>query len=344
MGGYLVLCRIDLRYDFLHLTTEENDSSRPRETSERPLGPVTPRRPHTSRILKPRQRRRDDGEVSAPPIGPPSPSNRGGNDLTGKPRLAPPVPNKAVPDAKMPARQETPPAIVTLKLDDPVIHIVAESDQNVQVTCDVGFSHNLLHRGDARDGYEIVAKDLGNHGKKLVELGANITGAGAAIEITMTRINKNVRCDLKPLFSLPSGDIEPLTITRGTTLYNKLTNSLAVARAARDSLPQLHSNLSQLQSALRTAQQAMGANGRTPGETGAGRTAATIQANNLNRQIIALNRRVTAAERLSEQEPALAKDLQSLNQISEYAKGIASASTVSVRFHIGDQTIPASEK
>ena len=239
---------------------------------------------------------------------------------------------------------EKPSAIVTLNLDKAVIHIIAESEKSSNVVCDVGFSHNLLHRGDNRVGYELVAKDLGHRGKQTVELRADIKGAGAAIEITVTRLNSAVRCDLKPLFSLPSGDIEPLTISRGTTLYNKLNKSLAAARAARNSLPAMRSNLSQLQSALRTAQQAMNANGSTPAETGAGRTAGMIQANNLNRQVITLNKKITAADRLSEQESAISKDLQSLNEIAEYAKGIASVSTVSLRFHIGDLTIPATVK
>jgi hypothetical protein len=252
-----------------------------------------------------------------------------------------PLPKVDVPKADLPNMSDKPSAIVTLNLDKPVIHINAESDKADNVVCDIGFSHNLLHRGDARNGYEIVAKDLGSHGKATVELGANIQGAGAAVEITVTRRNNVVSCELRPLFSLPSGDIQPLTITRGTTLYNKLSKSLAAARAGRDSLPAMRAKLSQLQAALQTAQKNMSANGNSPAETGAGRTAAMAQANNLNRQVNKLNKELAASEKLAAQEPVISKDLNALNEIAEYAKGIASVSTVSVRFHSGDATIPA---
>ena len=112
----------------------------------------------------------------------------------------PVVPINPVPNANAAPKQDVPPVTVTLKLDEPIIHAIAESDDSEKVLCDVQFSQNLLHRDAARDTYEVVAKDLGNHGKQLIELGANIKGTGAAIEITVTRIGKNVRCDLKPLF------------------------------------------------------------------------------------------------------------------------------------------------
>jgi hypothetical protein len=106
----------------------------------------------------------------------------------------------------------------------------------------------------------------------------------------------------------------------------------------------MRSNLSKLQTDLRSAQQAMSANGNTPATTGAGRIAAMSQASNLDRQVTALRKKITSAEELSTREPAISKDLQSLNEIAEYAKGIASVATVSVRFHLGGTTIPAKVK
>ena len=80
------------------------------------------------------------------------------------------------------------------------------------------------------------------------------------------------------------------------------------------------------------------------GRNRCGRNAATIQANSLNSQIRAPNKQIAAAERLSGQESVINDDLQALNQIAEYAKGLVGVSTVLVRFHVGDRTIPATEK
>ena len=42
IAGYLVLCRIDRGYDFLHLTSEENDNDQSHKISEKPIKLITP--------------------------------------------------------------------------------------------------------------------------------------------------------------------------------------------------------------------------------------------------------------------------------------------------------------
>jgi hypothetical protein len=106
----------------------------------------------------------------------------------------------------------------------------------------------------------------------------------------------------------------------------------------------MKSALSQLKSDLATAQRAIGGNGNTPGETAAGRTVATVQVNRLSLQATNANKRVAVAEQLAAQESAINGDLRKLEEIAEYAKKIASVASVSVRFHSGGVTIPASEK
>jgi hypothetical protein len=340
--AYLVLCLLDIRYDFLHLMSVERSTAfrASPDVKSKAIPRGAPTEEFQRPIVPPPLRRRSQPMPSA---SKPAPAQQPQAPVQpAKPAVVQQVPLKA-PVAEI-DQFEKPSAIVTLTLQKPVIRVIAETDKPSDVVCDVGFSHNLLHRGDGRDGYELVCQNLGHHAKETIELGAGIQGAGAAVEITFIRQNSAIVCELRPLFSLPSGDIQPLTISRGTIINNKLSKSSAGAKAARDSLPTMRSNLSQLQANLQSAQQAMNANGNTPAETGAGRTAAMIRATNLDRQATALRKNITAAEQLSAEESAINKDLQSLNEIAEYAKGIASISTISVRFHRGGITIPGNAK
>jgi hypothetical protein len=199
-------------------------------------------------------------------------------------------------------------------------------------------------RGGSATEYKIVAENVGPRDKRTIELGANIAGAGAAIEVNVIRRTNAVVCELKPLFSLPSGRIYPLTMVRGTKLDNDLTKSLDAAKAARASLFNLQTTLSGLQSDLRSAQSAICGNGNTAGETAAGRTQALAAASRLRSQITSTNRKIAAAERLSNQEQEIQVDLSAIHQIGSYAKTIVSVAKVSVRIHCGDTTIPATVK
>jgi hypothetical protein len=199
-------------------------------------------------------------------------------------------------------------------------------------------------RGGSATEYKIVAENVGPRDKRTIELGANIAGAGAAIEVNVIRRTNAVVCELKPLFSLPSGRIYPLTMVRGTKLENDLTKSLDAAKAARASLFNLQTTLSGLQSDLRSAQSAICGNGNTAGETAAGRTQALAAASSLRSQITSTNRKIAAAERLSNQEQEIQVDLSAIHQIGSYAKTIVSVAKVSVRIHCGDTTIPATVK
>ena len=341
-AGYLVLCLFGDKYDALHLMSVERSAAsrtvpdqKPRIVSrdipvEEPGRPVALAAPNSKMPALPPARKpivEDQPDLSIPPIAKP---------------FAAKVPTR-VPAADIDVFDK-PSGIVTLTLEKPVTRVIAESDKASEIVCDIGFSHNLLHRGDNREGYKLVSQGLGHRAKETIELGANIQGGGAAVEITVVRRNSIVTCELRPLFSLPSGDIQPLTISRGTIVHNKLGKSLDAAKSARDTLPTMRSNLSKLQSDLQFAQRATTANSNTPATTGAMRTAAISQAAVLGRQITALRRKITSAEQISAQEPEISKDLQLLDEVAAYAKSIASVSTVSVRFRHGNKTIPATVK
>jgi hypothetical protein len=279
-------------------------------------------------------------EEPAPPIMPP-PAGKAFEPPPAGHAIAPA--NPAPANDGLPVQVEKPSALLTLTLEKPVLRAISEADSDARVHCDVGFSNNLVHRGDNVPGFAIVAANLSPRDKRTVELGANITGGGAAIEIAVLRRSNNVVCELRPLYSLPSGDIQPLTVTGGTRQHNELTRSLAAAKSARDALPELRSTLSQLQNELRDAQQA--ARGTSGGADSLPRQSqGMVLTTTLPPKIAQLSRKITAAEKLTAQESIIDTDLRCLDEISKYAESIASISTVSVRFHIGDKTIPATVK
>ena len=146
------------------------------------------------------------------------------------------------------------------------------------------------------------------------------------------------------MYSLPSGEIQPLTVTRGTKRFSELSKLLDSAKTARESLPQMRTAAANLKADLETAKAAISGNGRTPAETAAGRTDATAAASRLTLQLNSANKKVAAAEQLAGREDSITEDLQKLDEVSEYAKDIASVATVSVRFHCGDVTLPATVK
>ena len=277
------------------------------------------------------------------PLKPLPPPNRLQSEAAPKEAERKPV--EASSNEKVPEAEDThkPSAIVTLKLDKPLLRVIAESDQADAALCDIGFSRNLIERGEDQPGYRTVVENMAR-GKKRVELAANIAKAGAAIEISVLHHNKTVVCELRPMYSLPSGDIQPLTVIRGTKRFNELTRLLDAAKNARDSLPQMRTAAANLKADLATAKAAISGYGRTPTETAAGRTDATAAASRLTLQVASANKKVAAAEQMAAREDGITEDLQKLDEISEYAKGIASVATVSVRFHCGDVTLPATEK
>jgi hypothetical protein len=256
-----------------------------------------------------------------------------------------PPPNKPIGSKPVPEPDfNKPSAIVTLTLEKPVQRVEADAYVADAVVCDVSLSSQLVHKDEQVTGYEIVAKSLGNHEKRTIEFDSHLKGSGAGIEITVIHHYNNVICELRPVFSLQSGTIQPLTKSHGTKLLNELTKSLNAAETARQNLPQLQSTLSRLQSDLRTAQYAKTATGPTPAQIGSGRTQAMIAAGNLSNQINEVNRKINKAQKLVDREDSIKSDLQSLNDVSTYASSIASISTVAVRFHRGATTIPGSVK
>jgi len=233
------------------------------------------------------------------------------------------------------------PTVVKLDLDKPLLRVVAETDKASSALCDIEFSHNLLVSPGDKNDYTMVAENLHPHDKRTIELGTHIVHAGAAIEVAIIKRSDAVLCEMKPLFSLPSGKIYPLTLVRGTKLENELAKQLEAANDARTSLPELRTALSNLQSDLRSAQGAMGGNGNTPGETAAGRTQAVQRAASLRGKIVALNRKIAAAERLADQLNEIQADLDAVKQIGSFANSIAGQASISVRFHSGDDAIRA---
>jgi hypothetical protein len=267
------------------------------------------------------------------------------------PRTAPkplrqrPVAKVAEPVKEKPLATDShkPSAIITLSLDKSVIRAVAEVESNQTVLCDVSFSRNLVDRSSLA-GYSVVAEKLASHRKETIELPANIKGAGAAIEITVLRRNNLAICELRPLLSLPSGSIQPLTVTRGTKLYNDLSKSSAAYKSASRSLPNMQSSLVTLQASLQSAQRAKSGTGNTPAETGNGQITAVRASFSLSNQIRALQKQIANAQKLIDQGPDVNRDLDAMDLIGKYAKEIAAVSTVSVRFYSGDVTIPATVK
>lgn len=239
-----------------------------------------------------------------------------------------------------------PSAIVPLTFSEAVIRVTATPD-NVpvdSVLCDIAFSQDLMQRssGVVESGYSIVAEKLRHRGKHLQELPLKITGAGAAIELTVIRKNNAAICEIRPKFSLPTSGIEQLTIARGSQVHKKLTRMLDDAAAARESLPRMRDQLSQLQAELTEAQRAATATGSNPAETALIRHNANMAISRLNRVANNLSKSIGRADQLINQEPAMRAELNALNEIAEYSKGIASVATIYIRFYSGDTTIPAS--
>jgi hypothetical protein len=330
VAGYFVLCQISSKFDFLHVVPakvgREAKIERQAPAFDHPVNRVAPSKDRGIAEDGPKQAPQEalqPWNVVAPKLVVPAR------------RFVQPAPKPVVQVNKLPQVNKAPSAIVKLDLDKPVLRIVGQSDKAEIAMCDVGFSHNLLHRRAAAGGFVDVAKNLRHREKKMVELEADIQGAGAAIEITFIRQTNAVVCELRPMFSLPSGMIEPLTNDRWTALHNRLVKSLAAAKAARDSLPSLKSNLSQLQADVQATNAAMNDFGKAGAKT---------RLFGLNSQITAVNKKINSAQKLADRDGIITKDLTALEQIGEYAKTIANVSSIAVRFYANEETIPAETK
>ena len=175
------------------------------------------------------------------------------NDPSPAPQLPPPADPTAppLPPPTEPTHDSStePSAIVPLTLTEGVIRVIAipENVPAESLLCDIGFSPELTERKQLPTGtYDIAAEKLGKQAEYLQELPLHIAGAGAAIEIKIRHQNKAAICEIRPKFSLPFSGIEQFTIARGSALQNSLTRSLNDALAARQALPNMRSNLSNL--------------------------------------------------------------------------------------------------
>jgi uncharacterized Zn finger protein (UPF0148 family) len=157
----------------------------------------------------------------------------------------------------------------------------------------------------------------------------------AATKVTVRRSGDSYAALLATQYVLPSGDIESLSIARGTRKLKELEKLQADAADAIAALPGLRNYRSELESRLRAAH-SMSTGSRLQGvgyvenPVAAGQKATLIRT--LQGELAATERELGRATQLAEDKPAIDLDLQAMRHVEELAKSIHEA-PVPYRFY-----------
>lgn len=226
-----------------------------------------------------------------------------------------------------------PSAFVKLDLKKWPIRVLCLPNEKVpaeSLLADIGHSKNLIGGVQSKANtvtHRIVKEGLGIKEEFLTELPYQADGVEVGIKYSLAKRGNAIVLEIKPQYSLPSGDIEGFSIARGTSKAKQLTKLAAEAKFADQ-------NLSRMRSELAALERAHSQNG------GATQNAGGVVSEMLKRQ-----RTIGKAEQLAANRIAINRDLAALRGISEYGrKLVKEESSIYVRFHFKDVTQAATEK
>jgi hypothetical protein len=249
-----------------------------------------------------------------------------------------------VEDEKLPL----PSIVVPLTLDDPTIVVLATpaGGEVKDLQCDIGLSQNLLRRSGGGDHtvHEIVVEGLGNRGKHTAEFAAGVEGCQVGLEISVIHRSSAAVCNIRPRFSLPSGDVQPLTIRDFANYRKRLATMLSKVEGAKSSVSRLRATRDRQSQRASNARSGMSPSGGNPAADSIARSAARSQVLMAEAAVERAEKRIADAQDWISNESAIQREASALKSISEYANSVAANGSIYIRFHVGEMTVPATVK
>jgi hypothetical protein len=207
-------------------------------------------------------------------------------------------------------------------------------------------SQNLLQQSGGGDPnvHEIVVERLGNRGKHTAEFAAAVAGCQVGLDISIIHRSSAAVCDIRPRFSLPSGDVQPLTIRDLDKHRKLLATLLSKVEGAKSSMSRLEATRNRQLQRASNARGGTSASGGNPAAAANARAAARSQVIMAEAAVERADKKIADARDWISKESAIHSEQKVLESISEYAKRVASDGSIYIRFYAGEITVPASVK
>lgn len=160
-------------------------------------------------------------------------------------------------------------------------------------------------------------------------------GAEATTRIQLKRTGNVVIAEFDTRYVLPSGDVEPMAVSRGNRILSELESRLEEAHAAPQMLSTLQSHYRQLPGALQRAQ-AMGTGGNVNGiwvENPVLVGEKTMAISQIQREIAATEEGIAYQQQLIENRPSIQQDLAAIGRIADLSKKLRETK-IAYRFYI----------
>jgi len=226
-------------------------------------------------------------------------------------------------------------AVVPLTLEKRVMRLVAAPPEGTKpndIMCDIGVTGTVLTnaRGVPSHGDpETVIRNMVNNDKVDVLFsdrylhrrgGEHKTDFYVGLKVKYLTKLKVAQVEIRGVYSLPSGDLEPLTYKGALRKRRLLRQQLNKCNSAHRACPDLREEVRGWER-----------------ETQRGNNVhVAVASSQLHRSLGRLNK----AERYASRIPEIERDLDAFNAIDEYLKVKIHGSAVYVRFHTRGETIP----
>ncbi len=152
-----------------------------------------------------------------------------------------------------------------------------------------------------------------------------------ASKVTVRPSGNVLVAEIESQYVLPSGDVEPLTISRGNRVLKELEDLHAAAIEAEQSIGRLRTYRARLNSELNRAQgiRTMSGGYENPAIV-AQKNAIIVRVQN---ELIATEQNIARAEELIERKPTIVKDLEAIGLVAELAQSLKD-SPIPYRFYM----------
>lgn len=144
--------------------------------------------------------------------------------------------------------------------------------------------------------------------------------APVATRVRVQPVGKVLRAEFESQYTLPSRDVEPLTIARGNRKLRELENLHADALDAQASLPRMRTYRSQLNGDLSSAQNMQTSYNGFENPVAVAQKATAI--GNIQAEIVATDRNIAQAEQLVRDLPVIEQELQGIQLVAEFAQSL----------------------
>jgi hypothetical protein len=145
-----------------------------------------------------------------------------------------------------------------------------------------------------------------------------------ATRVRVRTAAKVLSAEFEMQYVLPSGDVEPLSISKGNRKLRELENLEAAAQDARGSIGRLRSYRSrlgvQLQSAMNIRTMVHSAAGSFENSALAAQKAAAVA--RIRDEIVATERNIARTQQLIDDHPAISRDLAAIRSVAEFAQSL----------------------